>query len=196
MKRIWLVIATMMLSTVAWANGNENGCQGNCPQGGGTATATATAVQGQIQGQVQGQKQIQGQGQGQAQSIGDITAGGGGSSNSSVDVKTKAYGAGSTGLTGTATCLGSFSVGWNAIASTFIVKHCVLMQYADKFCGKDIACWRRVALVDENLTDEERTALGIAKPVSMPAASNKAANAEEAITPREEKKFDVSWYGS
>ena len=48
------------------------------------------------------------------------------------------------------------------------------MMYAEKICKEDLACWGRVAAVDENLTDEQRTALGIAKPVSVPAAKNTA----------------------
>lgn len=168
-----LILACALFTGAAYASGNSNnndGCQGNCPQGGGSATATA------VSGAAASSKSISGAVSGA--SVGDVSAVGGGATAStgsaSADVDTKAYGGGSTGLTSTARCLGSMSFGFNAFATTYTVEHCVLMFYAEMICKTDPACWKRVALVDENLTDEQRTALGIAKPASVPTAKNVA----------------------
>lgn len=143
MKRVAL-IAAALFSTAALAGG---------PHGGASP---------QTQGQTQGQFQAQGQAQGQAQQvINNVSPGAVGGGSLSADSHDKTLVGGSTGLSSTARCLGSMSIAWNAIATTFIVHHCALMEYAERFCRDDIACWKRVANVDDELTDADRVALGV-----------------------------------
>lgn len=105
-----VIFALVASASFAGNNSNNNdGCQGNCPQGGGTSTSSATAtggnavaganaganasvknyndirstnIQGQQQGQVQGQKQGQAQGQTQSATVGNSGNNTGTASNS------------------------------------------------------------------------------------------------------------------
>lgn len=185
-SKLLVFLAAFTLAYAAFAGGNTGPSNQNGPTfgGGGSAEASAKAV-GVGVGVGVGIGGDGGTGGAGGTGIGGAggTGVGGGGGSSQVDIKTRAYGAGSTGLTSTASCLGSMSVAFNAIATTYIVQHCVLMKYAELLCGTDKACWRRVALVDENLTDEQRTALGIAKPVSVPTAKNMADNPYSERTP-------------
>ena len=57
MKRTLIAAIAAVFTSAAYA-GNENGCQGNCPQGGGTQDQQQGQLQGQAQGQLQGQGQF------------------------------------------------------------------------------------------------------------------------------------------
>lgn len=55
-----VALATVMIPTIALADGNNNtggdSCRGNCPQGGDPVSQEQGQAQGQIQGQIQGQE--------------------------------------------------------------------------------------------------------------------------------------------
>lgn len=74
-------------------------------------------------------------------------------------VNTKAYGAGSTGLTSTAPCLGSFGIFFNAVSGTIPQEGCIIRQYAEKMCQDD-ACRLKMACIDPDLPNSAKTVLG------------------------------------
>lgn len=89
-------------------------------------------------------------------SVSSATGGGGAVSQSTTN---KAYGAGSTGLTSTAPCLGSVGVLFNAFSATVPQEGCVLRLYAEKMCQDDV-CRRKLACLDPDLIGEAKVVLG------------------------------------
>jgi hypothetical protein len=88
------------------------------------------------------------------------------STTSSTSVNTRAYGGGSTGLTGTARCLQSFGVAFNAVSGTYVDKDCIAMVVAEELCGEGdtgLACKRKVACANPSVPDYAKEALGCAR---------------------------------
>jgi hypothetical protein len=80
-----------------------------------------------------------------------------GSATSSGSIK--AYGAGSTGLTSTAPCLGSHAILFNLASSTYVEQGCLLRIYAAQHCNND-ACRKAAMCLDPDLLDEAKTLFG------------------------------------
>ena len=76
----------------------------------------------------------------------------------SANIDTRAYAAGSTGLTSTAACLGSVGILFNLVSTTYAEKGCVLRLYARQ-C-KDDSCRKALMCLDPDLIPEAKTALG------------------------------------
>jgi hypothetical protein len=81
------------------------------------------------------------------------------STTSSTNVNTRAYGGGSTGLTGNARCLQSFGFAFNAISATYTDKNCLAMEVAEEHCD-DKACKKAVACANPDVPDYAKKSIG------------------------------------
>jgi hypothetical protein len=123
MKHLFIGIILGLLATSAFATGNQNGCQGNCPTSGGSPTATATG--GHAFSAAAAQASALGIGSG-----GAATATANPVVNNPVDVETKSLSFGGTGLAASAnSCQGSISVG--PFGGTYSVEFCKFLAIAD-----------------------------------------------------------------
>ena len=107
-----------------------------------------------------------------AASVGDISAMGGSGGNaaatvsgggSSANVTQRAIGLGSTGLTATATCLGSFGVAFNAISGTYVEQGCVHRTYMFIICSRaadEAKCFFDMACLDPDASPEMKRYIG------------------------------------
>ena len=84
-----------------------------------------------------------------------------------VEQETTIWPGGGTGLAGTADCLGSVGLAFNALSFTYRMRECVL-QHAMAFC-KDDACRMKIKCADADLPDVGKEAIGCPAPVSAPA---------------------------
>jgi hypothetical protein len=81
------------------------------------------------------------------------------STTSSTSVNTRAYGGGSTGLTGNARCLQSFGFAFNAISATYTDKNCLAMEVAEEHCA-DKECKKRVACANPDVPSYAKKSIG------------------------------------
>jgi hypothetical protein len=86
-----------------------------------------------------------------------------------VEQETTIWPGGGTGLAGTADCLGSVGLAFNAISFTYRMPSCVLQQ-AMSFC-KDDACRRKIKCADPDLPDVGKEAIGCPAAPAKPACS-------------------------
>lgn len=91
-------------------------------------------------------------------SVGPVSAGGASSS-----VSTRAFGGGSTGLTGTARCLGSRSFLFNLVSVTVRETGCVLEVTAAEHCKTD-ECRLALRCMDPDLPAAAKTVIGCPPP--------------------------------
>lgn len=131
-----LVIAVGLWFSKARATGYENGFDGASAIAGAAAGAAAGAIAG-----------------GGSATSGSVSVGG-----SSTSVNTRAYSGGSTGLTSTAPCLGSFGALFNLASGTYVEKGCVIRHYAAQ-CADD-KCRSAMRCIDPDLPPEAKSVFG------------------------------------
>lgn len=117
------------------------------------ATGTAPAAPSAIAGAVAGAHA----------STGDVSAFGGvgsvGPVAPSQSMSNKAFGGGSTGLTGSADCLQSVGVAFNAVSFTFRDGDCLAKKAAEKYC-KTEECKKQIECQDKDLPAYAKKAIG------------------------------------
>lgn len=133
--RIAVIVIVALVFTLPFAGANDDGGKGGSKGGskGGAATASSSST---------------------ASAAGGSASAGSGS----VSQDNKSYGVGGTGLTSTANCLGSTSILFGLVASTYVEQGCITRLYASQ-C-KDDKCRQRMTCLDPDLSRDAKTALG------------------------------------